>query len=66
MPAIYCTKGHFIESTDPKRTPAKFCGACGAESVPKCPQCDASIPIETPAPKFCKNCGKPFPWTNVK
>jgi hypothetical protein len=44
----------------------KFCDRCGAELISTCPECE--YPIEhasdgSGAPRYCRGCGKPYPWT---
>ena len=74
---LVCKNGHVI--TDSLRaspsSARKHCDRCGAEAISTCQSCGASIPGMThyqdvvaltglpPAPKYCHNCGKPFPWT---
>ena len=59
--------------SNPQKSQA-FCSVCGAETSQECPEC--STPIrgylhrrsvivggEYERPKYCHNCGKPYPWT---
>lgn len=53
-----------------------FCNVCGAAITQKCPNCSSDIKSdfhdegvlrflhETPVPKYCWKCGKPFPWAD--
>lgn len=74
-----CLNGHQVGSSLTWGTDANgFCEKCGAKVISKCPNCDYPIagyydasgngiiflstgPV--PIPKYCKNCGKPYPWT---
>lgn len=74
-----CLNGHGITGSV-KSSPEfmkKFCDKCGAATITACPSCDAEIQgrykssgvisvrnYEPPA--YCKNCGKPYPWTEAK
>ncbi len=76
---LVCKNGHVItDSLGASRIAApNRCSKCGAETISACPSCGQSIPGVThyddvvaltsqlPAPDFCSNCGKPFPWTTV-
>jgi hypothetical protein len=57
----------------------KYCSKCGEPTITQCQDCQANIRgsyyVEgvislrskyEPAPAFCFNCGKPFPWTERK
>jgi hypothetical protein len=71
--AQICMNGHVINSRSVEYAYAnqKFCDRCGAPTITRCGVCEN--PIRGPvmddwlityhAPKFCLNCGKPFPWT---
>jgi hypothetical protein len=70
--AQYCRNGH-LTNHDPIAHPEdnrKFCSKCGEPTLLYCPNCQD--PIEDlgymlpQAPRFCKNCGQPFPWTERK
>lgn len=73
---LVCENGHVL--TDRLENSArddKFCDKCGARAISKCPTCNANIRGDikdsgvlvlgytTPAPKYCPECGAPFPWT---
>ena len=73
--AQICKNGHVITSnTNYTAHLSNFCPECKAETISACPECntpirgkyDASgvmvISSYTP-PKYCHNCGHPFPWT---
>ena len=51
----------------------KYCGECGQSTIQACPNCNSSIRgyyhvdgvvsfSDTPVPRFCTDCGKPYPW----
>jgi hypothetical protein len=77
--AQICLNGHVINDSV-KKFPEfnkKFCDKCGAATITNCPNCNAEIQGEYYAegvisishyttPAFCSNCGKPYPWTEVK
>ncbi|MEX0975052.1 MAG: DUF2321 domain-containing protein [Bacillota bacterium] len=76
-----CLNGHVItdryDSSPEFRR--KFCPKCGAATITACPSCNTPIQGDyevqgvgvlsgrlTPAPTFCHNCGKRFPWTEAR
>lgn len=71
-PAFICENGHVIKSLSDSCTD-KFCTICGARVIFKCPNCNIVIRgrsrdtygfvTEYTAPAYCKDCGKPYPWT---
>jgi len=79
--AQICLNGHTITTsagTHPEFD-SKFCDECGAATIMECQQCRTKIRgyYHTPGlsiplglgyvpPKFCHNCGKPYPWTDAK
>jgi hypothetical protein len=77
--AQICLNGHIINimaKSHPEDN-QKFCQKCGAKTITTCPHCGAPIrgyyhPEEIilssllEVPKFCYNCGKPYPWTESK
>ncbi len=77
--AQVCLNGHPINSMarlSPQRN-QKFCSKCGAQTITECQLCKAPIRgyyhsnvtvigFEYVPPKFCDNCGKPYPWTDLK
>lgn len=71
--AHICKNGHVLIERRPIAGNT-YCETCGAEMLEKCPSCQSAIrewhinaaylgtpPYERPA--YCKNCGKPYPWT---
>lgn len=71
-----CMNGHVITDSYDKHPEhgMPFCDICGKQTITQCPNCSASIRgdyesgvccicFTTPAPAYCYNCGKPFPWT---
>jgi len=77
--AQICINGHVINShteTEPEHN-KNYCDDCGAKTITSCPKCEAkilgefhspryfSIPMSE-APRFCRNCGSPYPWTVSK
>ncbi len=76
--AQFCLNGHVINIEYDER-PAKnkpFCPKCGANTITQCQNCGSHIqgyhhsqgpsyPGYT-APKFCHNCGVPYPWTESR
>lgn len=75
--AQVCLNGHPANSTF-RRMPQfnkKFCDECGAETITNCPRCQEpirglywgsmSLNPYVP-PKFCHNCGAPYPWTEKR
>ena len=78
--AQICLNGHVVNDStrgSPQHN-QDFCDKCGAATITECPNCKDSIqgyyvsdvlvlpPPRTPAPSFCKHCGKSFPWTQSK
>lgn len=77
--ALVCQNGHVINSSASKypEDNKRFCNKCGGQAVSQCPSC--ANPIEgslytrgLPSlsafhpPRYCHNCGKPFPWTEAR
>jgi hypothetical protein len=78
--AQICLNGHIITGMagGSPEFQQKFCAKCGAATIMECPGCRAKIrgyyfvpgvigvgeQLKTPA--FCYNCGKPYPWTEIK
>lgn len=75
--AQICLNGHVINALSqrwPKHN-TKYCVDCGAKTTTKCQECDEEIRGELvipgvavigpkdSAPKYCIECGKPYPWT---
>lgn len=75
--AQICENGHVINSwsmSSPEYN-EKFCNKCGIPTITNCLHCKAVIrgnilddyPIlNFEAPKFCSNCGNPYPWTQSR
>ena len=68
--ATICKNGHAISIHG--RTSEKCCSNCGAENISQCQNCNANIHgwderwlpgRKYHVPKYCYNCGKPYPWT---
>lgn len=74
FPAFICRHGHKISSTT-NHCSDKYCSKCGAPVIAKCPHCDnvirgsydnrLGICSEYEVPAYCRNCGKPYPWTST-
>lgn len=78
--AQICINGHVVNDSF-GRYPEfnkNYCDKCGEPTITKCPKCNSEIQghfyaegvisayvMEEP-PKFCHNCGKPYPWTELK
>jgi hypothetical protein len=77
--AQICRNGHLITGyaeSYPQDT-KKFCPTCGEPTIRICESCNTpiqgeyhadhfgSIGREFPVPKYCHNCGKPYPWTEL-
>lgn len=73
--AQICLNGHIITRALSSNS-QKFCSQCGSETITNCPHCSSilrgryDVPgvldlttDESPAPSYCYNCGKPYPWT---
>lgn len=74
--AQICLNGHMIndESDSNSIHNKKFCTKCGQPTITACPVCQAKIrghydidgvytPSITAVPKYCHECGSPYPWT---
>jgi hypothetical protein len=70
-----CLNGHqiteYAESQPESRE--NFCSNCGEKTITACPKCNTNIrgyrhiegvfhSADSPAPKYCINCGQAFPW----
>jgi hypothetical protein len=78
--AQICLNGHIIASTagSSPQFRKKRCDICGEETIMKCPNCNDNIKgyyhvpgfldtrMHYDLPRFCENCGKPYPWINTK
>src|SRR5256885_2603610 len=72
--AQICLNGHVINRSaeDMPQYRQNHCSKCGAETLMSCPACSEKIRgnllgampslHEEPAPAFCHNCGKAYPW----
>ncbi len=74
--AQICQNGHVVNKFT-HRYPENnqdFCQTCGTATMTLCPACHTPIrggywdPFvdRYEVPKFCINCGEPFPWTDLK
>ena len=76
--AIICRSGHVVNACvqSQREEHHAYCSKCGSDVITACPSCEASIPgarivprvdITPPrlkfAPKYCPQCGSPYPWT---
>ena len=74
--AQICMNGHVITSMAGLYPENKkdFCIQCGEKTIMNCQNCDSPIKgyhdvpgvisfSEYVKPKYCENCGKPYPWT---
>jgi len=75
--AQVCLNGHVMNEmvkSSPQHN-QKFCDKCGSVTITECPHCNTpirgyyhadgviSLGFKYSPPRFCYNCGKPFPWT---
>lgn len=80
--AQICTNGHVINSCSvsiPVHN-KNFCDKCGEPTITICQNCNAPIKgyynqanvmaliyhTDLKLPRFCPDCGKPYPWTEAK
>ena len=80
--AQICLGGHVITEraeSDPEST-RKFCRDCGEKTIKNCAECNEKIPghhhlenafinvigILPTAPRYCEDCGSPYPWTKSR
>ena len=73
--AQICLNGHCITSMALSSPEFKkdYCILCGAKTITTCQNCNKDIlgyyhskyavPYTYIVPKYCHNCGKPYPWT---
>lgn len=71
-PGYICKNGHPV-STSSNSCRDKFCSKCGSPVISKCENCSETIKgkydgmygtlAEYEVPKYCRSCGKPYPWT---
>src|SRR5687768_857379 len=79
--AQICLNGHVITDSfrSYPQFARKHCNKCGAPTVTQCSQCRTEIQGDYKseavvfvtgrimmAPRFCHECGKPYPWTAAK
>lgn len=77
--AQICQNGHVVNNTVRKypQHNKKFCDKCGAPTLTQCQSCNTEIQGEYHVdgvvsfsdyilPLFCHNCGKPYPWTEIR
>ena len=73
--ALICENGHTINGCyqgNPERN-SPHCPQCGQPTIHRCPECGTPIRGDyvrqagfshgSGRPAFCRNCGKPYPWT---
>ena len=76
-----CYKGDKLaDILNGKKKPMEFCQKCGAATMVACSSCDNEIQGDklkdnygtwdtikrATVPSYCRNCGKPYPWTDNK
>jgi len=78
--AQICLNGHVIASTagSSPQFRKKRCDECGEKTIMNCPHCNEPIKgyyhvpgfldtkMHYDIPRFCENCGKPYPWIKSK
>ena len=77
--AQICKNGHVITANYDKHPEFRkaFCDKCGVATITHCEGCNKAIrgryhsdirglPDTYSPPRFCPNCGKPYPWTVSK
>ncbi|KRL56636.1 DUF2321 domain-containing protein [Furfurilactobacillus rossiae] len=72
---LVCLNGHQIkDAMELSDSESGFCNKCGQPLISSCPKCGHYIPgttdyegvisfFQEPVPKYCSNCGAPYPWT---
>ena len=78
--ALICKNGHLITDSleDEPFAQQNFCSICGAEIISACSECGTKFigakryeqnAFTTPGPRkvpaYCRQCGKPYPWTQA-
>lgn len=72
--AQVCMNGHSITSAFESypQFRAEHCPSCGSPTITQCPSCEEPIRgeyresvsfVPYDPPRFCRECGKPYPWT---
>lgn len=74
--AQICLNGHIITRSFDSSYSENFCSKCGANTITACPNCNSILrgkyivpgvldltTDKSPAPFYCYNCGKAYPWT---
>lgn len=75
---LVCENGHVLtDRLERSANNTPHCSKCGAKTISQCPACGAKIRGDlrdsgvvvigytAPAPKYCPECGAPFPWTTA-
>ena len=74
---LICLNGHQItDRASQDEIVNEYCQKCEAKVIDSCPTCKAMIEgyyyvsgvfdtYKCPVPKYCKNCGNPYPWTKT-
>jgi len=71
--ARICLNGHVLTShLSEHPDTGNYCKRCGAKAIDHCPMCDAPVKgepfnhysLKFDPPRFCDNCGAPYPWAN--
>jgi len=71
---LACLNGHEINGSSQSKPEfnAKFCQECGELTINACPECGTKIRgdygdewdgVPWTLPKYCHDCGEPYPWT---
>jgi len=78
--ALICKNGHLITDSveDEPFARQNYCSICGAEIISACPECGATFIGakhyqqadftdlgSSRVPAYCRQCGKPHPWTQT-
>lgn len=74
---MVCENGHVItDELEQSSRGSAFCDDCGAPNITTCQECGTPIRgglidsgvlmigFNSSAPKYCHNCGQPYPWTS--
>ena len=73
---LVCENGHVLtECLERSAAAAAYCDKCGAKTISTCPSCGSKVRgqlinsnfvmicFTATAPKYCPECGEPYPWT---